>query len=408
MAETAEVMFDPADPELRRDPYPVYRRMRSQAPAWRSPEGVYYLSRYQDCFALFHSPALSYDPTLARAFRGTLSADPGQRERQLAQFRTARTVLETDPPDHARLRSLVNQAFTPRTLAASGPLISRLADELLDGLTGPRADLVADFAVMLPILVICEMLGVAPRERHQFMAIGHAMVATVDPQVPPDERIAASEKLRDYIAVLVRIRRDHPGDDLMTRLIEAARDGRVSEDELLSNTGLLLIAGFETTTSLIANGIYQLIQHPAQRAALSARPGLARTAVEEVLRFDGPVHMMRPRTITGDVRIGDADLHAGDAVVPLIAAANRDPGEFADPETFDISRAQNRHMGFGLGHHTCVGAALARMEAQAAIPRVFERFPDLALSPREEPRMRPHLTVRGFETLPVELRKARR
>jgi cytochrome P450 len=404
VTETAEVLFDPADPELRRDPYPVYRRLRAAAPAWRSPEGVWYFSRYQECFALFRDPALSYDPTRTKTFLGTLSADPARREGQLAEFRASRTVLEMDPPEHTRVRSLFNQAFTPRTLEASRPLITRLADELLDGLTGPRIDVVADFAVMVPVLVICEMLGVPPEERHTFAAIGRAMVATVDPLVPPDERIAASRRLRDYIAALVEVRRQYPGDDLMSRLIEAAEDGRMAtEDELLSNTGLLLIAGFETTTSLISNAIYQLIRHPAQRAALADRPELIRAAIEETLRYDGPVHMMRPRTITADARIGDADLHAGDAVVPLIAAANRDPEEFGDPETFDISREVNRHMGFGLGHHMCVGAALARMEAQTVVPRIFERFPDLAFAPDEQPQFRPNLTVRGLEKLPVTL-----
>jgi cytochrome P450 len=410
MTETAatrrgdNVLFDPADPGLRRDPYPVYRRLREEAPIYQSPGGVRYFSRYADCFALFRDPALSYDPTKTTIFQASLSDDPAERERQLAEFHRSRTVLEVDPPEHTRMRALFSRAFTPRALAEIAPVIDRLADELLDGLDGPRIDLVSDLAVTLPVRVICVMLGVPPQEQGRFVAIANALVRTVDPQVPPDERLAATRSMRDYIAALVAIRRRSPGDDLMTRLIEAARDGRLSsEDELLSNTGLLLAAGFETTTGLITNAVYQLIVHPSQRAALAERPELVRTAVEEVLRFDPPVHMMRPRTITAEVTVGGVRLRPGDAVSPLIAAANRDPDEFPDPETFDIARSVNRHMGFGLGHHMCVGAALARMETQAVVSRIFARFPGLALAPDEEPAFRPHLTIRGFERLPVDL-----
>jgi cytochrome P450 len=410
MTETAaprqetEVLFDPADPGLRRDPYPVYRRLREQAPTYRSPAGVWYFSRYADCFALFRDPALSYDPTKTTVFQATLSDEPGQRERQLAEFHKSRTVLEVDPPEHTRMRALFSRAFTPRALAEIAPVIDQLADELLDELDGPRIDLVKDFSIKLPVRVICEMLGVQAQEQERFAAIANALVRTVDPQVPPDERIAANKNMREYIAALVAVRRQHPGDDLMTRLIEAAADGRLSsEDELLSNTGLLLAAGFETTTGLVTNAVYQLITHPGERAALERDPELIRTAVEEVLRFDPPVHMMRPHTITADVTIGGAELHAGDAVAPLIAAANRDPAEFPDAETFDITRSVNRHMGFGLGHHMCVGAALARMETQAVVSRVFARFPGLALAADDEPTFRPHLSVRGFERLPVDL-----
>ncbi|MBL7500944.1 cytochrome P450 [Frankia sp. CNm7] len=397
-------MFDPTDAELRRDPYPTYRRMREESPVWRSAEGVYYLSRYEDCHALFRDPALSYDTLTTRAFQNSLSRDPDVRERQLTQARKSRTILELDPPDHARLRNLLTRAFSVRSVEASEPMIAGYVDQLLDDLDGPAIDLVSDFAVMLPILVICDLLAVPPEERHQFVAIGHAVTRSVDPDVPIDERNAANQRLRDYIATLVAIRRDHPGDDLMSRLIEAAEDGRLaSEEELLSNTGLLLLAGFESTTNLITNAIYQLLRHPDQLALLTAEPAHIRTAIEEVLRFDPPVHMMRPRTITAAARVGGAEFREGDAVVPLLAAANRDPEEFADAETFDIRRRVNRHMGFGLGHHLCLGAALARMEARLAVSRIFNRFPNLSLSAAEEPEFRPHLTVRGFARLPVTL-----
>ncbi|CUU55450.1 Cytochrome P450 [Parafrankia irregularis] len=401
MTDSTDLLFDPTDPATRRDPYPTYRRMRAEAPVWRSPEGVHYLSRYQDCYALFRNPALSYDTLTTRAFHDSLSPDPAVRERQLADARRSRTILELDPPEHTRMRGLLTRAFSVRTVEASEPMISGYVDQLLDGLNGPTIDLVSDFAVMLPVLVICDMLGVPVDERHQFIAIGHAVTRSVDPGVPVDDRNAANQRLRDYIATLVAIRREHPGDDLMTRLIEAADDGRLAdEEELLSNTGLLLLAGFESTTNLITNAVYQLLSHPDQLAALTEEPAHIRTAIEEVLRFDPPVHMMRPRTITGDAQLGDTQFHQGDAVVPMLAAANRDPAEFEDAETFDIRRSVNRHMGFGLGHHMCLGAALARMEARLAVTRLFARFPALALA-TDEPAFRPHLTVRGFAELPV-------
>jgi cytochrome P450 len=394
-------MFDPTDPVVRRDPYPVYRRMREEAPVWRSPEGVYHLTRYADCFALFRDPALSYDPLATSAFHNSLSPDPAERERQLAQAEMNRTILELDPPEHGRLRSLLTGAFSVRSVEASEPIITGYVDDLLDQLDPARFDLVADFAQLLPILVICEMLGVPSDEKDQFIDIGHAVTRSVDPGVSVDERNAANQRLRDYIASLVAARGRDRGDDLMSRLIEAARDGHLaSEEELLSNTGLLLLAGFESTTNLITNAVYQLLRHPDQLAALRAEPALIRTAIEEVLRFDPPVHFMRPRTITADTRIGGVDLHAGDAVVPMLAAANRDPAEFEDAETFDVHRAANRHLGFGLGHHMCLGAALARKEARIAVTRLFERFPRLALCDAE-PAFRPHLTVRGFAALLV-------
>ena len=404
MTETAEILFDPADPEVRRNPYPVYKRLQTEAPVWHAPWGTYYFSRYRDCFTLFRSPALSYDPFSSAAFLATLAEDPAERERQLKEFYLNRTVLEADPPEHTRLRSLFSKAFTPRSLADVGPVIDRLTDELLDGHDGPDIDLVADYAIVLPVRVICAMMGVPASEQPKFELLAAAMVRTVDPQTPVEERIAANKNLRDYIAALVEIRRQHPGDDLMSRLMEAADEGRlIGQDEMLANTGLLLAAGFETTASLITNAIYQLIQHPEERAALLAQPSLIRTAVEEALRYDPPTHMMRARTITGDVTIGGVELHPGDAVAPLLAAANRDPGEFDNPDTFDITRGVNRHMAFGLGHHMCVGAALARMEAQAMVLRIFQRFPDVHLTPGTTPVIRPHLSVRGFEKLPVTL-----
>ncbi|OHV35282.1 MULTISPECIES: cytochrome P450 [Pseudofrankia] len=403
MTTSAEILFDPSSPELRRDPYPVYRRMREQAPAWRSPDRVWYLSRYADCFTMFRSAALSYDVTASPSVQQTLSPDPGERAEQLEAIRRTRSLLDTDPPEHTRLRGLISYAFTAPSVERSRQAINDLVEQLMDDFDGPTVDVVAQYASLLPILVICDMLGAPPEDREQFIDIGNEIARSVDPGVPADQRLAAVHRMRGYIAGLLERRRRDPGDDLITRLIEAGEDGRLaSEDELLTNTGVLLIAGFEATTNLITNAVYQLLRHPDQLALLRADPSLIRTTIEEVLRFDPPVHMMRARPITSEMRLGDVVLRPGEGVVPLIAAANRDPSEFEDAETFDVRRRVNRNLSFGLGHHFCVGAALARMEAQTAVRRLFERFPNIALTD-EEPEFRPNLTLRGFSRLTVSL-----
>jgi cytochrome P450 len=190
----------------------------------------------------------------------------------------------------------------------------------------------------------------------------------------------------------------------MTRLIEAADDGRLAgEDELVVNTGVLLVAGFETTTNLITNAVFRLLEHPEQLEAFLADPSVDRTCVEEVLRFDPPSQFVRARTIKTETEIGGFTIHAGDAIIPVLAAANRDPDEFDDPETFTITRRVNRHLSFGVGHHLCIGATLARTEAAIAIRQLFERFPNLALVADDEPEYRPNLQLRGFSRLPVTL-----
>jgi cytochrome P450 len=397
-----DILFDPTDPNLRRDPYPTYRRMRDEAPAWRSPDGTWYFTRYQDCVELFRSPALSYDSTASASYLASLSPDPGIRVRQLEETSKNRSMLDVDPPEHTRLRSLINRAFIGPTVEASRPMIVQYVDRLIDDFQGPSVELVSDFGSMLPVFVICGMLNIPMEERFEFLAVGNAVARSVDPDVPLTEKLAANRRMRDYVAKLIEIRRESPGDDLMSRLIEAAEDGRlVSQDELIINTGVLLIAGFETTTNLITNAVYRLLEFPDQLAALRGKSSLIRTAIEEVLRFDPPSQFMRARTIVAGAEIGGARLQPGDGVVPLIAAANRDPEEFSEPDTFDIARAVNRHLSFGVGHHLCIGAALARMEAQTAVLRLVQRFPNLALSTDREPEYRPNLQLRGFEKLPV-------
>jgi cytochrome P450 len=400
---TTSPLFDPSDPVLRRDPYAAYRRLRAQAPAWRSAEGVWYFARYEDCFEVMRHPALSYDSTATRIYQASLSDDPVQRERQLTQTAQNRSLLDVDGAEHTRLRSLITRAFTPRSIESSRPLVDEFVEALLDEFPASGSvDLVQAFGSMLPILIICRMMGVAPEARFEFIDIGAALARSMDPDVPLADKLAANRRLREYITGLLHQRRAEPGgDDLMTRLIESARDGRITEDELVINTGVLLIAGFETTTNLITNAVHQLLEFPEQRERFLRDPETDRTAIEEVLRFDPPVQFMRPRTITASARIGGVDLAPGDPVVALIGSANRDDEQFPDAETFDVTRSRNRHLSFGVGHHLCVGANLARMEARVAVRRIFERFPALRVDPERPAQYGPNLQLRGFATLPV-------
>jgi cytochrome P450 len=398
------VLFDPSDAALRKDPYPTYRRLREEAPVWRSAEGIWYLSRYSDCFDLLRSPQLSYDRTLTSTFQQALSSDPGLRNAQLEEYNKNLTMLDVDPPDHTRLRSLVSRAFTAPSVAGIRGRIVEVVDSLMDEFDGSSADLVADFGMMVPTLVICEMLGVPAEDRSEFIDIGDAMARTVDLDVPFEERLDVLQHQNDYFLRLIERRRRNPGDDLITRLIEAADDGRLGTDtELVANTGLLLVAGFETTTNLITNAVYQLLRHPEQLEVLRNDPSVIATTIEEALRFDPPVQLSgRPRTVRGDLQIGGITLRPGDTTVIVIAAANRDPAEFPDPERFDVRRSPNRHLTFGMGIHLCVGAALARLEAQIAVLRLIDRFPHLSLG-RQEPEYRPNLALRGFSRLIVTL-----
>jgi cytochrome P450 len=241
---TTALLFDPKDPGLRRDPYPTYRKMREQAPAWRHPEGTWYFTRYEDCVNVLRSPALSYDSTASSAYQNGLSTDPEERARQVVETQKNRSLLDVDPPEHTRLRSLINRAFTPMAVEAARPLIVEYVEGLLDQLTDSRVEVVSEFASILPIVVICRMMGIPTSERDEFLEIGNQVARSVDPDVPVPAKLAANAKMRGYIGRLVEQRRSGPGEDLMTRLIEAADDGRlVSEDELLINSGVLLIPG---------------------------------------------------------------------------------------------------------------------------------------------------------------------
>ena len=322
----------------------------------------------------------------------------------------AADLLTMDPPDHTRVRRLVAGAFTPRAIAGLEPWIREVTVRLLADADGAAGfDLIDTLAFPLPIAVICHLLGVPTEDRAQFRAWGHEVAATLDPQTAAAARAdthAAELALTGYLQDLVRERRAHPDDSILSALIAAEEEGdRLTSGELVSTALLLLIAGFETTVNLIGNGTVALLGDPDGWDRLRQDPGLVPAAVEEMLRYDSPVQLTF-RVATEDVEIGNGVLAAGQGVVALIGGANRDPEVFERPDEFRIDRPDaGRHLSFSLGLHHCLGAALARLEGRIAIEELTRRYPALELA--APPTRRSLLVLRGFERVPVRGRPVR-
>jgi len=396
-------------PEGRRDPYPRYRAIRERAPVHKSALELWVVSRFDDCQQVLRHPQMgkSDDASAQRL---------GLTEAELAELTAGRmrqpSLLFLNPPDHTRLRSLVQMAFTPRTVEELRPHIARLTDELLDSVedlsaAGP-VDVMQALAFPLPVTVIGEMLGIPPADRPAFQPLVRAGTTMLEFNVNLDQMraaAAANDEMVVYFEGLVAERRRQPRGDLLSELIGVEEAGdRLAPEELISTAILLFAAGFETTTNLIGNGLYALLRHPAELARLRASPDLARLAVEEMLRWDSPVQL-DGRTAFADVVIGGELIGAGDTVVTLLGAANRDPARFPDPDRFDVGRDDGPPMSFGSGIHYCLGAALARVEGQVVFERLLARFAAMELA-GEEPDYRPGLTLRGLTSLLVAFQPA--
>ncbi|HEY3210984.1 MAG TPA: cytochrome P450 [Actinomycetota bacterium] len=403
--DDAPLEFNPFLPEMRADPYPLYHRLRSQDPVHQSFPGVWILTRYADCVAVLRDPDRfsndSRNSDLYQAFRAARGREP-----TIMEDTAGRTMLFIDPPDHTRLRNLVNKVFTARRIEALRPHIREIVKGLLDGIEASgkdNFDLVNEVAYPLPVTVICEMLGVPSRDWDQFHRWSSALVVTLDPVMSDEVLGPANEAalaFADYFTGLLADRRARPRDDLLTAMIAAEDRGeRLTERELLAMCILLLIAGHETTVNLIGNGMLALLRNRDQLERLAENPSLMKSAVEEFLRFDSPVQFLG-RTLMEDVELGGRDIRKGEQVVPVIGAANRDPAQFPDPDTLDIGRPDIRHLSFGGGIHFCLGAPLARAEGQIAISELVARFPKLELATDTFER-RETVTLRGLKSLPV-------
>ncbi|MBV8161177.1 MAG: cytochrome P450 [Acidimicrobiia bacterium] len=407
---TEPLAFNPFDPGFRVDPYPTYRRLLAEDPVHRTPFGMLVLSRYRDCAAVLRDPRSSSDASNSNMYKAFMAGrDPEEVFGALAGMRP---FLFMDPPDHTRLRALVQKAFTPRTVENLRPRIQELVDELMAPvLEQGSTEIIEDLAYPLPVRVITELLGVPHEDHETFKGWSKELAGALDPDFATPHDVAqrrerAASAFVDYFQALIAQRRQSPRDDLLTALVWAEDEGhKLSEKELLSTLILLLVAGHETTVNLIANGVLALCRHPDQLARLRQDPVLARSAVEEVLRFDPPVQFTA-RVALEDIDIDGTTLARGDQAIVLVAAANRDPKQFEQPDAFDVGRQDNRHLAFGLGAHFCLGAPLARVEGQVALEAVATRLDELALATRQL-EYKTNIVLRGLASLPVTFRARR-
>jgi unspecific monooxygenase len=404
MTTTQPIVFNPLDPAFRADPYPLYRRLLAEDPVHITPFGVPAFARHADCIAILKDhKRFSSDTT-----QNTAGANPQPVPEFEGISVSDRPFLFFDPPDHTRLRRLVNMAFSAKAVEALRPRVQELVDELLDKIEAKGSmEAVADFAYPLPVAVICEMLGVPKEDHPSFSGWSEVLARSLDPDILPpshetlERRAWAIRESRDYFRKLVAERRKSPGEDILSGLIAAEDEGdKLSEAELLSTCSLLLIAGHETTVNLIGNGIFRLLQHSDQLARLQANPDLAPNVVEEVLRFDPPVQF-DGRICREEAEVGGHTVQPGSFTLLLLGAANRDPAVFDDPDTFDVTRDATGHMAFGYGIHFCLGAPLARIEGQIALRSLFQRFPTLHRTSDETPAYREQITIRGLKELPL-------
>jgi cytochrome P450 len=401
---SVQVGLDPFAPGFFADPYTQYAALRRAAPVHQSPLGPWMCTRYDDCVRLLRSPGLSVEDRNrdgGRRIQLFAEADPRRRRGRSA-------ILNLDPPDHTRIRRLAGKAFTPRRVDSLLPRIEALVDAAIERVEPDGAmDVIADLAFPLPFAVISEMLGIPTDDSDRMRDVSHTLVRTLEPLTSPDDLPQlrdASEAMYGFVEEMIRWKREHPGDDLLTALIEV-RDGSdtLTHDELHDQVALLFIAGHETTVNLIGNGMHSLLRHPDQLARLRDDPSLIGNAVEELLRFDAPVQFSRRITLV-DVEVGDVAIPAGSFVFTVLGAANRDPEHFGpDADTLDLTRRDApQHLSFGGGIHHCLGAVLARAEARAAVGALVRRFPGIALA-TDTPAWNGRLVLRGLDALPVTL-----
>lgn len=392
-------------PGFYQDPYPIYAELRRQVRvAWSEALGGWLIPRYDDVVATMLD--VKHFSSQGRVL-AVLDRLPQELRPHFRPFENHFTggLINADPPNHTRLRALVNHAFTPRTVERLKPRIQVLVDELIDNVVaGGQMDLIHDFAYPLPAIVIAEILGVPPETREDFQVWSDGVLAFQGTGFVTPEVLDAAQThliaMRNFLAELLDDRRKQPRDDLLSELVRAEVEGdRLTPAELLTTCVTLLIAGHETTTNLIASGLYTLLRQPAALDRLRSDPSLLPSAVEEMMRYEGPLQR-NPRRMTEDYEYGGALLRKGDYVLQMMGAANRDGQQFPNPEQFDLARTPNRHIAFGFGIHFCVGAPLARMEVPIAVGTVLRRLPNLRLA-AEELAWRPHGLLRGLYKLPV-------
>ena len=403
-ADPQMLLLQMLDPANRANPYPLFAQIRGLGPLPMPESNMTVFSSFADCDEVLRHPESCSDSLKSSVVQRYLASGATPPRGNTPGF------LFLDPPDHTRLRKLAQQAFAPRVVRALEPEISAMVDSLLDAMAeAGSVDLVSDLAYPLPVAVICRLLGVPVEDESRFssaaalvaQALDPIMSITGAPDPEVDARLEAGEWLREYLGALVERRRAHPRDDLISALIAAEEDGdQLTADEIVATCNLLLIAGHETTVNLIANAAQEMLRKPEHWAALADDPALAGAIVEETLRFDPPVQLVM-RIAGADMRIGGRDIPAGDTMLLLLAAAQRDPAVYEAPDEFRPGRDAARHLSFGLGPHFCLGAPLARLEARVALSTLTARFPHARLV--ADPVYKPNVTLRGLATLSVAL-----
>jgi cytochrome P450 len=403
-----EQLWNPLDPVFRADPYPFYDRLRTEAPAWRNQLGTVVLTRYDDVARTLRSNDFSRD---VEANATPTDDEVSRRRRQRRADGSAKTILNLDPPDHTRLRRLVTTAFTPTAVQRLRPRMEAMVDAVLDRAADTGSmELIDDLAFPVPFQVISELLDMPTDRGTELREWSQTLTASLEPNADLatlDAADAAIAQLAPYMWEVIEDRRRSPADDLLSRLIAVEEEGdRLSPQELISFVILLYVAGHETTVNLIGNGVLALLRHPDQLEAWRDDPTLDERAVDELLRYDGPVqHTIRVAlvpTVYEGVGGDEVLVEPGGTVLTVLGAANHDPSVFDDPHTLRLDRANaNRHLAFSAGIHYCLGASLARMEASVAIGRLIRRFPAMELT--GEPHWRDRITIRGVDQLPLSV-----
>jgi cytochrome P450 len=396
-------LFNPLSPEFIRNPYPHYERLRTTDPMHLTPLGMYVASRHAEASLVLR------DKRFGKEYAERTIRRYGPKVMEEPVFRNfALTMLQQDPPDHTRLRGLVVKAFTARRVEDMRPRIQQVVNETLDRIIPQgKMDLIEDFAFRLPVTIICDMLGIPEEHRETFYAGSRDSGRILEPVPLSPEEISQGNARTAmgamYFQQLFELRRKNPGDDLTTQLVQAEEDGsKLSNEELFANIQLLFGAGHETTVNLIGNGLLALHRNPDQLALLKANPSLITNAIEEFLRYDSSVQMSGRVALEDIEDLGGKKIPKGESVLCLLGSANHDPAVYPDrPEQLDITRTNVRPLSFGGGIHFCLGAQLARIEAEIAISTLLRRLPDLRLDDAENPEWRPTFVLRGLTRLPA-------
>jgi cytochrome P450 len=393
--------FQPLDPAFIADPYPFYRRLRESAPVMRSPLGFWLVTRYEDAALVLR------DRRFGKDFVGNMQRRYGPKAMEEPAISSlARTMLVLDPPDHTRLRGLVAKAFTARRIADMRPRIAALVDQQLDRVADKGSmDVVADLAHRLPVIVICDLLGIPEDHRGPFLAGSNVNGRILDPvpmsRAEMDQANANTQMAGMYFDRLCELRRREPQDDLTSEMVKAEEAGdRLTSEELRANIGLLFGAGHETTTNLIGNGLLALHRNPEQWERIKAEPALIPGMIEELLRYDSSVQLSA-RVAHEEATLSGVTIPAGENVVVLLGAANRDPAQYENPDQLDVTRQNVRPLSFGGGIHHCLGAQLARLEAELVFSKLVERMPTLELPEKDRPEWKRNFTLRGLTRLPA-------